>query len=76
MRQPERWHRQWTRLDWDVAYLMESSEPLSAREVAERVGCTIGAVKIIRKRLVREGYFRVVDPGGGRGRPPIYEAVD
>lgn len=76
MRQWMRWQRPWTQLDWAIARLMETGEPLSAAEMAEIVGCTPTAVKNIRKRLVSDGFFKVVDPGGGRGRPARYQVID
>jgi hypothetical protein len=72
MRTPERWNRPWTPFEWQIARIMDSGEAVGAAELAQIVGCTAGAVKIIRRRLVDEGYFRIVARGGGRGRKPVY----
>ena len=67
-------YRKLTKNELRVAPLMV--EPLTAQEIADRLGVTARTVRNARARLIAEGYFEVVDSGHGRGRRPVYRRID
>ena len=67
-------YRQLNKTERRVAELMV--KPLTAQEVADRLSVTARTVRNARARLIAEGHFKVVDPGHGRSRRPVYQRIE
>lgn len=54
-------------LDFELVYLLECEPHLTQREIAERLGISLGRVNYSLKALAEKGVVRPGSAGGGKG---------